>query len=73
MCSTLTFNYGINVFVLDVSLGGSNMDEEGVEIHSLGKGISKEETTSIKVKVRKKLLKKSQYVINQHETRISTW
>jgi len=48
------------------------MDQEGVEVNSLGKVIFKEETTSIKVKVRKNLLKKSQYVINQHETRIST-
>jgi len=33
------------VFVIDVGPRGSNMDEEGVEVNSLGKGISKEEMT----------------------------
>ncbi len=67
MCCTLTSNYSINVFIIDVGLKVSNMDEEGVEINSLGKGISKEEMTSFKGKVGRNLLKKSQFVINQHE------
>jgi hypothetical protein len=45
------------VFVIDVDLGGSNMDEEGVEVNSPIKRISKEETTSIKGKVGKNLPK----------------
>jgi hypothetical protein len=47
------------VFVIDVGPRGSNMDEEGVEVNSLGKGISKEEMTSFKRKVGINLPKKS--------------
>ncbi len=58
------------MFVIDVGLKRSNMDEKGVEVNSLGKGISKEEMTSFKRKASRNLLK-NQIVINQHETRIS--
>jgi hypothetical protein len=55
------------VFIIDVGLNVSNMDEEGVEVNNFGKGISKEEMTSFKGKVSKNVPKKSQFVINQHE------
>ncbi len=47
------------MFVIYVDLGGSNMDEEGVEVSSPGKIISKEKTTTIKGKVGKNMPKKS--------------
>jgi len=55
------------VFIIDVGMNVSNVDEEGVEVNNFGKGISKEEMTSFKGKVGRNLPKKTQFVINQPE------